>query len=407
MRHVLAICPRLGPLMELNKLKFASLFAGCGGFDAGFIKAGFQCMGAFDIDQTALDVHSRNLSGQVYRCDLSSRNFPGIEFRHFDVLLAGSPCQGFSTLGKRKLDDPRNDLLLVVGRWAARYKPKVVVAENVPGVISGKHRHYWEQLHILLHDAGYHTVDVRACGTEFGVAQRRSRVFMVAWMGKDITFSLPSIPGGTLKDALVGIGDVENHDILYLPTNSIHYQIAEKIKPDQKLSNVRSGPRSIHTWEIPEVFGPTTQREREALEAILRFRRQIRVRDHGDADPVPTEFLNKTLGSDVIQSLEKKGYLRRIAHTHDLIGAFNGKYRRLSWDKPSYTVDTRFGDPKYFLHPSEHRGFTVREAARIQGFPDTFTFHGTRAEQYRMVGNAVPPPMAYSIAVFIRNVLLG
>lgn len=393
--------------MKPNSQKFLSLFAGCGGFDAGFIKAGFQCAGAFDIDQTALNVHHQNLSGQICQCDLSSSNFPEINLLDLDVLLAGSPCQGFSTLGKRHLDDPRNNLLLVVGHWAAKYKPKVVVAENVPGVISGKHRQYWEQLHGLLRDEGYYTFDVRACGTEMGIAQRRSRVFMMAWRKKDITISLSKIPRVTLKDAINDIGDVDNHELIYLPSNSTHYEIAKKIQPDQKLSNVRSGPRNIHTWDIPEVFGHTTLKERETLEAILRLRRQIRVRDYGDADPVPTKLLNKTLGRGVIQSLEKKGYLRRIAQSHDLVGAFNGKYRRLSWDKPSYTVDTRFGDPKYFLHPSEHRGFTVREAARIQGFPDSFIFHGTKAEQFRMVGNAVPPPMAYLIAVFVRNMLLG
>ncbi len=99
--------------------------------------------------------------------------------------------------------------------------------------------------------------------------------------------------------------------------------------------------------------------------------------------------------------------MREIGDTHDLTGAFNGKYRRLSWDKPSNTVDTRFGSPTYFLHPEEQRGFTVREAARIQGFPDSFIFSGTEKEQYQMVGNAVPPPMAKKIALQIRKLLLA
>lgn len=393
--------------MATNNRNFVSLFCGCGGFDAGFIDAGFQCAGAFDIDRTVLEVHSRNLKSQVYQHDLSACSLPANNFRNIDVLLAGSPCQGFSTIGKRKLHDPRNSLLLIAGQIARRYKPKVVVAENVPGVMSGKHRNYWDQLHTILRDDGYHTTDLRACGTDMGLAQRRTRVFLVAWKGKDVTLSLHKAPELTLNDALTGLDNVANHDPIYLPKSSIHYKIAIKIKQNQKLSNVRSGLRNIHTWDIPEVYGRTTLKERETLEEILRLRRQRRVRDYGDADPVPTELLSKKFGSSTIISLEKKGYLRRIDNCHDLVGAFNGKYRRLSWDKPSYTVDTRFGDPKYFLHPCEHRGFTVREAARIQGFSDSFIFHGTMAEQFRMVGNAVPPPMAYSVANIICGELLG
>ena len=89
----------------------------------------------------------------------------------------------------------------------------------------------------------------------------------------------------------------------------------------------------------------------------------------------------------------------------DLSHTFNGKYRRLSWDHPAPTVDTRFGDPKYYLHPEEQRGLSVREAARIQGFPDDFVFAGSKAAQFRMVGNAVPPPLAKQLAEAIREYL--
>jgi DNA (cytosine-5)-methyltransferase 1 len=85
---------------------------------------------------------------------------------------------------------------------------------------------------------------------------------------------------------------------------------------------------------------------------------------------------------------------------------FNGKYRRLSYAHPSPAVDTRFGTPAYYLHPEEPRGFTAREAARIQGFPDSFFFEGTKATQFKMIGNAVPPPVAESIATAIKERLL-
>jgi DNA (cytosine-5)-methyltransferase 1 len=144
------------------------------------------------------------------------------------------------------------------------------------------------------------------------------------------------------------------------------------------------------------------------LEAVLRLRRQERLREFGDADPVTASSVAKSLGRCVdseIESLVRKSYLRRVGRRFDLTHTFNGKYRRLRWDEPSFTVDTRFGDPRNFLHPEGNRGFSVREAARIQGFPDEFKFSGSRDQQFRFVGNAVPPPMAGALARALKEIL--
>lgn len=384
--------------------KFCSLFSGCGGFDLGFVKAGYECTGAYDIDQKALDVHKYNMGSSVINCDLSNPDFSISDLCSADVILAGSPCQGFSTIGKRKINDPRNNLLLTAGELAVKSKAKVFIAENVPGVVAGKHRKYWDKLHQLLRTAGYKTTDIKCNGTEVGVAQRRTRLFLLAWcFPKEINVSIDSTDGGTLKDALEGVENIENHSVKLLSEDSIDYLVSKKINAGQKLSNVRGGYRSVHTWDIPEVYGEITDEERIVLETILKVRRQRRVRDFGDADPVPKTFLYKKFSKTIIQSLENKKYLRRKVDHFDLTNTFNGKYRRLAWDQPSCTIDTRFGNPKNFLHPDEHRGFTVREAARIQGFPDSFIFSGTLVEQYRMIGNAVPPPMAKHLALFILN----
>lgn len=157
------------------------------------------------------------------------------------------------------------------------------------------------------------------------------------------------------------------------------------------------------------MFGLVNEHERTILELIRRLRRQKRQRNHGDADPVSLDRLDAALGAPfhrLVEGLIKKGYLRRVDAGVDLVGTFNGKYRRLSWDKPSYTVDTRFGSPRYFLHPSQQRGFTVREAARIQGFPDSYVFKGGELGQYRLIGNAVPPPLGALAANFVK-LLLG
>jgi len=391
-------------------LRFASLFSGCGGFDLGFVQAGFKCAAAFDIDPLAVQVYNKNVHPSAVLCDLSDSGVSLQALSDVDVLLAGPPCQGFSTAGKRSLDDPRNKLLLLAGRIAGKVRPAVFVAENVTGVTAGEHGKYWKSLRRTLRSSGYKTTDIRVEATRSGLAQTRTRVFMLAWKnGRDITVELPFAPGRVLRDALAGMDGAPNHTVRPLARGSDLARIAKCIKPGQKLCNVRGGPNAVHTWDIPDVFGRVTEAEHRLLETLLRLRRRQRIREYGDADPVTGSAIVRACGPSTLRLLDAligKGYVRRIHRRYDLTHTFNGKFRRLRWDRPSPTVDTRFGDPRYFLHPDEVRGFTVREAARIQGFPDTFVFCGTERDQYRLVGNAVPPPLARGMAEFVRQALL-
>ncbi len=390
--------------MASKELQFLSLFSGCGGFDLGFVKEGFRCAGAYDIDPVVLETHHRNIKSPVFKCDLTQSTEILFGRKKIDVLLAGSPCQGFSTLGKRNIDDPRNELLLLSGRIALKIKPKVFISENVPGVMSGAHKKYWDCLQDMLKEGGYQTTEMRCKGTEMGIAQTRVRMFLLAWKNKsNFDTEVRSSKKKVLRNVIQNLNGLTNHNPQKIPKGSEQYLICKKIKPGQKLSNVRSGPRAVHTWEIPEVFGITTIKERMVLEEILLIRRQRRVRDFGDADPIPIDLIFKKFGKKIIMSLEKKGYLRCFKGHYDLKNTFNGKFRRMAWDEPSNTVDTRFGNPKYYLHPEEHRGFTVREASRIQGFPDSFVFNGTETQQFKMIGNAVPPPMAKSLAKLTKG----
>ncbi|SMG62448.1 DNA-cytosine methyltransferase, partial [methanotrophic bacterial endosymbiont of Bathymodiolus sp.] len=178
-----------------NPPKFLSLFSGCGGLDHGFTRAGYECLGAFDIDRVALDVLSKNSKTKTYQCDLSTGELPIKFLPQIDVVLAGSPCQGFSTLGKRKYDDPRNQLLLVGGKIAIKHNSAIFIAENVPGVLSGKHKKYWDELHHLLRESGYKTRDIKCIGTQMGLAQQRSRIFLVAWkLPKKLDGSISPVP---------------------------------------------------------------------------------------------------------------------------------------------------------------------------------------------------------------------
>lgn len=385
---------------------FVSLFSGCGGLDLGFHTAGFRGMLSIDIDDAALTTHQLNMNSPVSRMDLTSENPDLGDLGNIDVLLAGSPCQGFSTVGKRQLDDPRNSLLLVAPRIAEKYRPKIVIAENVLGAISGAHKKYWDALHYTLRALGYQTNEMLLDSSDFGVAQKRRRVIMVAWRtGALSCLSFPQQGKRVLGDVLADLQGVPNHNPVVLEKYSVDYMIATRIGPGQKLTNSRSGERAIHTWDIPEVFGTTTSSERELLNHILKLRRQRRRRDFGDADPVCTKYLTKTYGGVALKGLVDRKFLRVIEGFHDLTNTFNGKYRRLDLHSQSRTVDTRFGDPRLFLHPIEHRAFSVREAARIQGFPDSFKFCGNVSQQFRMIGNAVPPPMGHGIAKIVKSLL--
>ncbi len=399
-------------LKKENKYNFISLFSGCGGFDFGFIKEGFICKGAFDIDPITIETHKKNLKSPSIVCDLSKQNISFGPFKNPDVVISGPPCQGFSTNGKRLLNDPRNNLLIKAGEIALELKPSVFILENVTGVTSGKHKKYWSSVQTMFSEKNYLTVEIECDSWKFGIPQTRKRKFLLAYKTKKSTIdaNFGKFKEKTVRMALKGISDtIQNHNIKEIPSNSTIYAIAERIKPGQKLCNVRGGPRSVHTWDIPEVFGETTKKEREVLETILLLRRRNRIRNYGDADPVTFEALASEIDFSfkrILNSLEKKGFVRRIEERYDLTNTFNGKFRRLMWDGLSPTVHTRFGNPRYFLHPEENRGLTVREAARIQGFPDSFVFLGNENEQYRMVGNAVPPQLGRFFASFIRDNIL-
>ncbi len=388
----------------------ASLFSGCGGFDLGFSQAGFKCIGAFDSDPLAIEVYRKNFSFPAQVLDLNVCSELELRCKP-DVVIAGPPCQGFSTVGQRKTEDPRNLLLPKAARLAVKLGPGVVVLENVGGVIAGDHRRFWQQAIDVFNANKYEVSELVCDAYDFGVPQRRRRVVAVAWKtafrGE---VALTKATGGRLCDVFSNLECQPNHEPIELAADSYAGRIARRIGQNQKLCNVRESPRAVHTWQIPEVFGRTNKKERDFLTALLHRRRQCRLRDFGDADPVSARELSRYVGHAVmptIKSLINKGYVRRVEGSYDLVHTFNGKFRRLAWDLPSPTVDTRFGDAYYFLHPKEHRALTIREAARIQGFPDDFAFHGSIRSQYRMIGNAVPPPLAKALAMFIQTKLLN
>lgn len=388
--------------MSSKQPTYLSLFSGCGGFDLGFEQAGYRGLGAFDIDPDAALVHRNNVHGKCHVADLLTASITAKEFGRPNVVISGSPCQGFSSLGKRMRNDPRNRLLCRGAEIAVALQPDIIVLENVTGVLTNGLRCHLERANSILENAGYATTVIKITCSDYGLPQIRKRVLLVA-SRQSISgnFKLEHSKNRSLGECLTGVRSCVNHEPVVLKKNSDEFRIAKRIGQHQKLCNVRGGDRAVPTWEIPEVFGVTSQKEREILIRMRQLRRQIRVRKNGDADPLKLSTIKKQCGlrTDAsINRLVKKGFVRPIGKRFDLAHTFNGKYRRLDMQHPSPAVDTRFGTPRYFLHPEENRGFSVREAARIQGFPDSFVFEGSLPTQFRLVGNAVPPPVAKAIA---------
>lgn len=391
-------------------VKVTSLFSGCGGLDHGFEKLGFDVIEAFDFDAKAVATYNLNNKPVAKHRELTSGSIFG---EASDVIIASPPCQGFSTAGGyRGEEDPRNELLLTAVDLIVAAKPKVAVIENVAALTNIKNRQLLERAILTLRAAGY-AADYTILQVEnFGVPQRRRRIFIVA-RRENRAFNFDAFGRGqatvSVRSSLDGLDESMNgHLPRPLPEGSKHQAIARRIRQGQKLCNVRVSPNAVATWEIPEVFGPTTERNKTALRYIQKARRVDRVRNYGDADPVSLQTLHKGLGREAegqVEELLSLGYLRRVGDNIDLTNTFNGKYRRLSLDDLSPTVDTRFGEFRLFLHPTEHRGMTIREAARIQGFPDSFQFPAEERTAFRQVGNAVPPPVAASVAGFVKELL--
>jgi DNA (cytosine-5)-methyltransferase 1 len=190
--------------------------------------------------------------------------------------------------------------------------------------------------------------------------------------------------------------------------------IIRRIGPGQKLCNVRHAPSSVYTWNIPEAFGEVSDRQRLILETIARNRRHKVYGTIPNGNPIAVSEIERLSGLRAIEgdvaALLALGYLKLMSDKYDLKGAmFNsGMFKRPRWEEPSPTVLTNFHSPRYFIHPLADRPFSLRECARIQGFPDSFHFTSDRVtllDGYRLVGNAVPVGLARHLSRAVLTAL--
>ncbi len=339
------------------------LFAGCGGMTAGFVAAGYRPVLAVEWDLHAAATYAANFgAGHVRWADIAAVEVAP----RADVIIGGPPCQGFSNLGSRDVEDPRNQLWKQYLRFVREVKPAAFVIENVDrfltssefGLLQAETRRSG-----LL--AGYRLSAGLLLAADFGVPQRRKRAFVI---GSRVG-AIP-LPGRTheqwhgVRSVLSGLP--ERPARTTLPTSFVEF-FGEKVPGRFKSADLHLGRN------------PTPL-------SLARYR---------SVPPGGGRF-------DVPEHLLPRCWREKKTGTTDVMG-------RMRWDDPSLTIRTEFYKPEKgrYLHPQWHRPITHQEAARLQGFPETFEWCGTKIEIARQIGNAVPPMLAEAIGNHVRSALTG
>jgi DNA (cytosine-5)-methyltransferase 1 len=368
------------------------LFAGAGGMTLGFEQAGFDVLAAVEIDPIHCATHEFNFPFWTIFCksvvDITGqeiRSRSSIGDREIDIVFGGPPCQGFSLIGKRFLDDPRNSLVFHYIRLVLDLQPKFFVMENVKGMTIGHHRDFLTEIINQFEQEGYKVRQdyqvLNAC--EYGVPQNRERLFLlgcrqdlelpnypvpitrpIKQRKSSLTNTLPLVP--TVRDALQDLPDLENYTELLkkdwvLAKFGKPSDYARYLRGLSSLDNDYAYKRSHNSRILT-----SSLRTEHSSQSIARFAST----PHGKTEPISRLY-----------KLNPEGICNTLrAGTPSNRGAFTSA-------RP--------------IHPFVPRCITVREAARLHSYPDWFRFHATKWHGFRQIGNSVPPLLAKAVALEI------
>jgi DNA (cytosine-5)-methyltransferase 1 len=351
------------------------LFAGAGGLSSGLEAAGWAVAAAVDHDARALETHRHNFPGLALDLDLGDERARDIFVRQFidipvDLVAGGPPCQPFSRAGRSKIQslvdagmraqkDERRELWSAFLDVALRLKPRAVLMENVPDMALGDDFRVIRIMVDALEASGYSTMVRLVDAWRFGVPQHRKRLLLLARRdGHEISWADGQERATTLRDS---IGDLPR-------------------------LNGSTGAREM-AYIKPAVSSSFIDRMRSGSTSGVLHDHMTRAVRPDDLE-VFQMMDSSTLYSDIPAELRR--------YTAD---SFDDKYKRLDWDDVSRSITAHIAkDGYWYIHPEEHRTLTVREAARIQTFPDNYRFSGTRSDAFRQIGNAVPPLLGEAAA---------
>lgn len=348
------------------------LFAGAGGLSLGLEQAGFDVAAAVEIDPIHCAVHHYNFPYSTTIC-ASVTDIDGAEIRRrakigekeIGVVAGGAPCQGFSLIGKRALDDPRNELVHHFVRLVLELQPQYFIFENVRGLTVGKHKQFLEEVIEAFQESGYQVLlPYRVLNAaDYGVPQDRRRLFLV---GARPDMPLPRYPEPkqrvTVWEAIGDLPDAEDFDEL-IYSDTVHASYGEPSEYAKQLRALAVGA---------DDFSYLRRFNRDLLTSSMRTRHTELSKSRFEAtQPGDTEPISR------FRKLDPEGLSNTLrAGTGSDRGAFTSP-------RP--------------IHPNKPRVITVREAARLHSYPDWFRFHVTKWHGFRQIGNSVPPLLARAV----------
>jgi DNA (cytosine-5)-methyltransferase 1 len=418
-------------------IRYIDLFAGAGGLSEGFIRAGFEAVAHIEMNSDAVNTLKTRLAywylrendelksyykylrrvmtrEQLYQLvpdnvlstamcyRMNKKNIKDIfeiidsrlsdkEDKHIDLIVGGPPCQAYSLAGRAKQrrdgiarsngkpirDDERKFLYTLYCKFLRKYKPTMFVFENVPGLLSIDSGKHWNDIRTMLRNSGYEIDYKELNSKDFGVPQERKRIIIIGWR-KSTYHHYPDFnqvePYWKISDIL--------HDLPSIQTGEQKNKYSRR-KMRQYVSDILRTPDDVLTWHIAR---PHTKRDREIYRLAI----------HEWLD----EGRHKRLHyKDIPENLRTQKNLTNFADRFKVVAP------DLSYCHTMLAHISK--DGHYFIHPDieQARSLTVREAARIQSFPDNYFFEGSRTSAFTQIGNAVPPLMAQRIAEALMDQL--
>jgi DNA (cytosine-5)-methyltransferase 1 len=406
----------------MSELNFIDLFAGASGMSEGFIRAGLNPISHIEMDKYACDsirtraayhfltkngkeeYYTNYLKGIISRDELYNQvpkkildSVLNIEItddsiksifskidktlndKKVDLIIGGPPCQAYSLLGRHHENienDPRNKLYIQYGRFLKKYEPKAFVFENVPGLLSANKGQHFKNLKAYFRKIGYEVYHDTLNAADYGVLQARKRIIIVGWK-KNNDFGFPEIKKVIEK----------------FTVNDI-FKDLPKLKPGDAMQ--------VAQYTIPK----NEYLEKFELRNGVDFVTQHISRAHNARDLK----IYKTAIKKWNKNEERLKYpdLPKELKTHKNETSFTDRYKVVNGNGVSHTIVAHIAkDGHYYIHPDvkQCRSISVREAARLQSFPDDFFFEGSRSAAFKQIGNAVPPLMANAIAKSIKELL--
>lgn len=397
-----------------SKLTFIDLFSGCGGLSEGFYKQGFKALTHVEYDSYACKtLRTRmehygylNKDISVLEKDITDEDIiesieKEINNTNVDIIVGGPPCQSFSTLGRAKdengmQNDPRNYLFESYVEILNHFKPKIFVFENVTGLLSAK-LNGRKTIEVILAELSkeYNLIDdvtemvLNSCN--YGVPQVRKRVILIG-VRKNVNIKPEEIYNGIEKTHYTP--DCTKQEKL----NKLKYVTVKDAIFDLPPIKPGEGEKIIN--HKVKVWNDYLSKIRAKDDQFLRDHVS---RKHNELDKKRYKEMskNKWTFKKLLEEVPSLNHVKQRVFSNSYVVQF--------WDNPARTIIAHlYKDGNQFIHPDfkQERTITAREAARLQSFPDDFIFEGSRTQQYKQIGNAVPPLMAEAIAKSIKNVLV-